>query len=202
MADEKNNANPSTTDSESAENPVVSETKTGAAGQAPSEDADSPLSALVEKLAEATTQASEYKDKYVRSVAEFDNFRRRSLRERDEARFGGQAALLGDLLPAFDNLARGLDAARQHHPEAKGILEGISMVQNQLAGILSQYGVKEIVPEVGAEFNPTLHEAVAHMPSGEVPEGKISSLVRGGFLMNERLVRPASVVVSSGSAEA
>lgn len=200
MAEEQNNANTATTSTDSNQ-AAAQDTKTGAAGRAPVDGSGDALSALVEKLAEATSQAADYKDKYIRTVAEFDNFRRRSLRERDEARFGGQAALLGDLLPAFDNLSRGLEAARQHHPEAKGILEGIAMVQNQIAGILNQYGVKEILPEVGADFNPTLHEAVAHMPSSDVPEGKVSSLVRGGFQMNDRLVRPASVVVSSGPAD-
>lgn len=205
MAEEQNNVNTSTESTDknqaAANQSAAQDTKTGAAGQSPTEGAGDALSALVEKLAEATAQAADYKDKYIRTVAEFDNFRRRSLRERDEARFSGQAALLGDLLPAFDNLDRGLEAARQHHPEAKGVLEGIAMVQNQITGILSQYGVKAVTPGIGEDFNPTLHEAVAHMPSSEVAEGKISSLVRGGFQMNDRLVRPASVVVSSGPAE-
>ncbi|MDX2109292.1 MAG: nucleotide exchange factor GrpE [Verrucomicrobiota bacterium] len=159
------------------------------------------VATLQKQLAETNTQLNESRERYLRSVAEFDNYRKRVIREREDARTAAVAGFLGDLLPAFDTFARGIESARLHHPEAKVVIDGIAMIQSQINGVLSQNGVVEIAPAPGDAFNPNLHESVAHAVSDTVPEGNVTLVVRSGCIYKERLVRPASVVVSSGAAK-
>ncbi|MBN2068319.1 MAG: nucleotide exchange factor GrpE [Opitutales bacterium] len=175
---------------------------TEAAEQAVEPETGSEVDPLLQKLDEVTGQMQEYKDRYVRLVADFENFRKRSLREKDEVRSYATSGLIEDILPALDNMMLGLQSAKEHHPEAKGVIDGIDMVFTQLKGILGQHGVKDVNPEVGGAFDPNLHEAVAHVPSPDVEEGKVLAVQRIGYRLNERLIRPAAVVVSSGAAQA
>lgn len=154
---------------------------------------------LLKQLEAATAQAADYKDRLLRQAAELENFRKRSLREKDELRRFATSALIEDLIPALDNLKLGLNSARQHHPEAKAVLDGIDMVVTQLRGILRQHGVEEIEPAAGEAFNPNLHEAAAQIASVDLPEGSIINVQRTGYRLHERLLRPATVIVSKGS---
>lgn len=149
------------------------------------------------ELEAARQETAEAKDRAIRAVADLENVRRRMQRERgDLQRFGAQP-LLESLLPALDNLELGLTSAREHHPEAKGVVDGFDMVLTQMKGVLREHGVEEIVPE-GEPFDPNLHEAVAHSPSEEVPENHVLALQRKGYRLHDRLLRAATVVVSSG----
>lgn len=143
-------------------------------------------------------EASKFKDLYMRSQADFDNFRKRASREKEEAIRYSNAALLERLLPILDNFELGLDAARQAS-DASGIIQGMSMVQKQLGDFLSEHGV-ELLNAEGSPFDPNLHEAVGQEASETVAEGIVLRQLRRGFKLRDRLLRPATVIVSKGGA--
>lgn len=156
---------------------------------------------LTAQLATAKQEAAANLDRYVRSVADLENFRRRSVREKDELRLFASAKVLEDLLPVLDNLGFAIAAAKQPNADAKSLASGVDMVATQLKAALSSHGLKEINP-VGQAFDANQHESLSAQPSAEVPEGNVMTVVRTGFSLNGRLLRPASVILSSGPAKA
>jgi len=168
----------------------------------PPPPADAPATeADDDALARAKAEAAANYDKFMRAAADLENFRRRSVREKDELRLFATSRVLEDLLPVLDNLALALAAARQPGADAKSLAGGVDMVLAQLKAALVSHGLKEINP-VGLPFDAHHHESISASPSKEVPEGSVINVVRPGFLLNGRLLRPAAVVVSSGPAKA
>jgi len=151
-------------------------------------------------LAAARIEAAASQDRYLRAVADLENFRRRTVREKEELRLYAASRVLEDLLPALDNLASAVAAAKQSGADVKALVGGVEMVQAQLKSALTSHGLKEITP-LGLAFDPHQHEAIAHQPSAEVKEEHVLTVVRTGYSLNGRLLRPASVVVSSGPAK-
>jgi molecular chaperone GrpE len=137
-----------------------------------------------------------FRDLALRSQADFENFRKRAAREKDDAVKYANASLLERLIPILDNFELGLSAARVSS-EGSAILSGMEMVARQLNDFLQQHGVEPVNAE-GQKFDPNIHEAVGHEPSADVPEGSIVRQLRRGFKLRERLLRPATVVVSRG----
>lgn len=168
------------------------------AAAAPEAKAAAEAAPTVDLVAAAKKEAAESYDRYLRAVADLENFRRRSVREKDELRQYGIAKVLEDLLPVIDNLGLALLAAKKPEADVKGLVGGVEMVLAQLKSALANHGLKEINP-AGQAFDANLHESISALPSAEVPEGKVITVVRTGFSLNGRLVRPASVVVSSGA---
>ena len=156
---------------------------------------------LSEQLAAAKKEAADNYDRYVRSVADLDNHRRRTVREKDELRQFAASRVLEDLLPVIDNLGLGLAAAKAPNADLKTLVGGISMVAEQLKTSLASHGLKEVNP-AGQPFDPNLHEAISQQPSADIPEGSVATVVRVGFTLNGRLLRPASGIVSTGPAAA
>lgn len=152
-----------------------------------------------ELLAAAKKEAAANYDRYARAMADLENFRKRTVREKDELRQFASAGVMEDMIPVLDNLGLGLAAAKQQ-TDVKSIVDGIGLVLEQLKGALGRNGLKEINP-LGQAFDPNLHDCISHQPSAEVPEEKVSQVVRLGYTLNGRLLRPASVVVSSGPAK-
>ena len=150
-----------------------------------------------EQVAAAKKEAAANHDRYVRAVADLENFRRRTVREKDELRLFAASRLLEDLLPALDNLSLGLAAARQPNADLKALAGGVELVQQQLKGALAAHGLKEINP-LGEPFDPHQHQAISHASSADVEAERVLTVVRTGYVLNGRLLRPASVVVSSG----
>jgi molecular chaperone GrpE len=171
--------------------------KTTDAQDNPEQDSAQSETPLAEQLAAAKKEASDNYDRFVRSAADLENFRRRSVREKEELRLFAASRLLEDLLPVLDNLALGLASASQPKAEIKSLVGGVELVQQQLKSALQAHGLKEINP-VGEEFDPHQHEAISHEPSNTVESEHILKVVRTGYVLNGRLLRPASVVVSSG----
>jgi molecular chaperone GrpE len=134
----------------------------------------------------------------VRSVADLENFRRRTVREKEELRLFAASRVLEDLLPVLDNLGLAVTAAKQPGADAKSLAGGVDMVLTQLKSALSNHGIKEISP-AGLPFDANLHESISAQPSAEVAEGSVMTVVRTGYSLNGRLLRPASVIVSSGA---
>ncbi|MGA3171747.1 MAG: nucleotide exchange factor GrpE [Chthoniobacteraceae bacterium] len=137
-----------------------------------------------------------FRDLALRSQADFDNFRKRSAREKDEAVKYANGALLERLIPIIDNFELGLAAASGSAKDSP-IIAGMSMVARQLNDFLADAGVTAI-DATGQTFDPNLHEAIAQEHDPKVPEGKVIRQVRKGFKLKDRLLRPANVIVSKG----
>lgn len=143
-----------------------------------------------------TQDVERWKDMAYRSQAELDNFRKRSAREAQETRSFANADLLRALFPILDNFDMGLEAARVES-EKSMIFMGMSMVNRQFQDLLRESGVQEI-EALGKAFDPNLHEAVAQEVSTEVAESIVIRVTRRGYKLKDRMLRPASVIVSSG----
>ena len=138
-----------------------------------------------------------FKDLALRTQADFENFRKRAAREKDEAVKYANASFLERLIPILDNFELGLNAARSS-AEGSPILAGMDMIAKQLNDFLLGHGVEPVLGE-GQKFDPNLHEAVAQEASDDVPEGVVLRQLRKGFKLRDRLLRPATVVVSKGA---
>jgi len=139
-----------------------------------------------------------FRDLALRSQADFENYKKRAAREKEEAIKYANSALLERLVPIVDNFELGLEAARGAG-ENSPVFSGMSMVLKQLMDFLTEHGLQPI-DATGQKFDPNLHEAIAHEPSDEVPESVVIRQTRRGYRMRDRLLRPSSVVVSSGPA--
>jgi len=155
-----------------------------------------PTEPEMTELEKAQAEAAEMKTRYLRSVADMENYRKRMAREKQDIIRGAAASVIESLLPVLDNMKLGLQAA-ENHPEAKDVTTGFKMVEDQLKKSLSEQGLEELVPD-GQAFDPNLHECIAHQPSAEVAEDHVIQTVRAGYRLNDRLIRAANVIVSSG----
>jgi molecular chaperone GrpE len=140
-----------------------------------------------------------FRDLALRSQADFENYKKRSAREKEEAIKYANSSLLERLIAIVDNFELGLEAARAEG-EKSPVFSGMSMVLKQLMDFLTDNGLQPI-DATGQKFDPNLHEAIAHEPSDELPEGVVVRQTRRGYRMKDRLLRPSSVVVSSGPAK-
>jgi molecular chaperone GrpE len=139
-----------------------------------------------------------FRDLALRSQADFENYKKRSAREKEEAIKYANSSLLEKLIAIVDNFELGLEAARAEG-EKSPVFSGMSMVLKQLMDFLTENGLQPI-DAAGQKFDPNLHEAIAHEPSDRFPEGIVVRQTRRGYRMKDRLLRPSSVVVSSGPA--
>jgi molecular chaperone GrpE len=137
-----------------------------------------------------------FRDLALRSQADFENYKKRSAREKEEAIKYANSALLERLVSIIDNFELGLAAAKEHSDESP-IYSGMVLVQKQLNDLLAENGLQPIEAE-GRTFDPNLHEAIAREPSDQFPEGMVLRQTRRGYRFKDRLLRPAKVVVSSG----
>lgn len=166
--------------------------------QAPAEEEAAPAEPEIPKdpLTVAKEELAQWRDTALRTKADLENFRKRSARDRSEAIKFGNSSLLEELLPIVDNFEMGLAAATADGAESS-IAQGMGMVRKQLTDFLANNGLKEVETD-GKEFDPNLHEALSQQASAEVPEGTIISTLRKGYQLQDRLLRAANVVVSSG----
>ena len=141
-------------------------------------------------------EAAKLKDLALRARADLDNFRKRALREKEEAIRYANNGLLERLLPVIDNFELGLDAAK-NAADTASILQGMAMVHKQLQDFLKNNGLEEVQAE-GEAFDPNKHDAVSQEVSADVPEGHVVRQVRKGYKIKDRLVRASSVIVSKG----
>jgi molecular chaperone GrpE len=141
-------------------------------------------------------QLADAQDRLLRLQAEFENFRKRALRERQEALQYGSQNLFKDLLPVVDNLERAIGHARESGGgDLPSFLQGVELVERELLGILEKNHVTEI-DALGKVFDPSLHEAMAQVESGDVPPNTIVDVLQKGFQLRDRLVRPSRVIVT------
>jgi molecular chaperone GrpE len=138
----------------------------------------------------------EYKDRYVRLLADFENFRRRSEREKADFYKYAMAGVLKNLLPVLDNFDRALDHAEQGDDFHKGVL----LIYKQLFDVLEKHGVRTI-DESGVPFDPNIHEAVVREEDPSVPSHTVTAVLQKGYFLHDRLLRPAMVKVAVGGPE-
>jgi molecular chaperone GrpE len=156
---------------------------------------------LEQKIADLQEQVAKAKDNWIRTAADFENFKRRAAREKTEAMQFVNIALVQKLLPVLDNFEMAQAAANSAHAHKLASLQaGVAMVQQQLKSILAETGLEEIDAN-GKPFDPTLHEAVSQLETAEAPEGQIVQQIRKGYKLRDRLLRPASVVVAKKPAK-
>ena len=157
----------------------------------------------VERLREAveakTREAEATRVRYLRSVAEFDNYRKRAVREREEYVRSAAESLVRDLLPVLDNFDRALQAARQD-PAAAAVTAGVELIQRELLRVLERAGVTPF-SAVRPPFDPERHEAVAPVPAVGQPDMTVVDETARGYLINGRVLRPAQVTVAMKDAD-
>jgi molecular chaperone GrpE len=166
-------------------------------------EADTPVdaaaangaAAVEQKLAASERQREETVALLKQTRADFENYQKRAAKEREDERRYAAAPLARDLLPAFDNLQRAVDAARQVNEQGP-LVQGVAATQAQLLQILARHGVKPI-DALHRPFDPHLHEAVLQQPSADHPPGTVLQVLQQGFTIHDRVLRPASVVVST-----
>jgi molecular chaperone GrpE len=173
------------------------------------EDDKEPVAAVEEEVPDAAATAEDpyaeleadvmkWRELAVRTAADLDNFRKRSAREREDAIRYANQGLLEDLLPVIDNFEMGMLAAAQD--KSSMIYIGMDMVRRQLNDFLSAQGVTEI-PAEGRMFDPNVHEAISQEDSSPADDGKVLRVNRRGFMLRDRLLRPATVVVARSAPE-
>jgi molecular chaperone GrpE len=154
---------------------------------------------LTQKVQDAYSQNENFQDKYIRVLADLENLKRRQIKEREETVLRTRSQIIGDLLPTLDAFQMGMQEVEKDE-STKNIFVGISMAYKQMENILGEYGL-ELINPVGSEFDPKYHEALSHQTSEEVTEGFVIQTIRTGYKMKDKLLRPASVIISQGSKE-
>lgn len=155
--------------------------------------AETTESAKIRKMEE---ECAKLKDQFLRLSADFDNYRKRVLREKSEILEYANEALVLELLPVLDHFQLALKSAAKHKAE-RSIQEGLHLIHDQLMGTLAKFGLNPFDSEK-QPFDPGRHEAVSYLPSEEYPEGTVITQTRTGYRFKNKVLRPAQVVVSSG----
>lgn len=168
-------------------------------GEAPSASAPAAEPTPEQRLAEANAEVARLRDQLLRTAADFDNFRKRTRRELDDAQRRGKESAVKDLLPVFDNFERAINHAAGTS-EAKSVADGLRIVLKQFEGTLEKLGIQRIIA-VGQPFDPSVHEAIQHLESAEQPAGVVLYEVQPGYRIGDYLLRAAMVVVSKGPPE-
>jgi len=161
------------------------------------------IAALVEALSK---ESAEYKDKLLRTLADMENLRRRTEREIADTRLYGISAFARDIIAVADNMQRALgalDAELREKADAgtKALLDGVELTERELLKVLEKHGVKKFDP-LGEKFDPNLHQAMYEIPDPSQPAGTVAQVVQPGYMIGERVLRPALVAVAKGGPKA
>ncbi|HGE71339.1 TPA: nucleotide exchange factor GrpE [Candidatus Poribacteria bacterium] len=153
--------------------------------------------ALMQKeLEEARMQTESAIDKMLRLAAEFDNYKKRSAKEHENIRKYASESIIKELLPIVDNFERAIQSANESR-DFESFLEGVKLILNQIINLLEKEGVIPI-KSVGEPFDPNFHEAVMHVDSDEYPANVVAEEYQKGYILKDRVIRPAMVAVSKG----
>ena len=156
------------------------------------------IEALHAEMETLRAERDEFRDRFMRALADAENSRKRGERDRREAEQYGGSKLARDMLPVYDNLARAIDVATDEQRETMGaLLEGVELTMRELLNVFKKHGIEPIAPEVGEKFDPQLHQAMFEAPLPDTKAGDIIQVSQVGFMLHDRLLRPAQVGVSS-----
>lgn len=174
---------------------------TAEAPEGPIEQDAAPEDAAPESDAEIDAlraERDELKDRFMRALADAENARKRSERDRREAEQYGGSKLARDMLPVYDNLKRALESSAEKENEANAaLLEGVELTLKELLNVFKKHGIEPIEPQVGDAFDPQTHQAMFEAPVPGTKSGEIIQVATTGFMLHDRLLRPAQVGVSS-----
>jgi molecular chaperone GrpE len=177
-----------------AQDPATSEALEDVLEAAP---APAPAEAELEAL---RSERDELKDRFMRALADAENARKRGERDRREAEQYGGSRLARDMLPVYDNLRRALDAVGdEQRAQSAALIEGVELTLRELTNVLAKHGVTTISPAVGDAFDPQTHQAMFEAPVAGTRAGQIIQVMTEGFMLHDRLLRPAQVGVSSNT---
>lgn len=151
---------------------------------------------ISQKIKDAYSQNEDFQDKYIRVMADIDNLKRRQIKEREDTVIRTRSQIISDLLPVLDAFQMGMNEVEKEE-STKNIFVGLSMAYKQMESVLNEYGL-EIVDPKGTIFDPKYHEALSYKSDEEVEEGYVLQTVRVGYKMRDKLLRPASVIISQG----
>ena len=163
-------------------------------GAKPEVDAKDAVDAKDPKAPEKPTEP-DWKSLYAITLADFDNYKKRAVRDREDVYRYAESDILKDILPVVDNLTLALANAKDKDDE---FVKGVKLVSDGLLKALADHGAKPMEDLVGKELDPNFHEAIATLPDEKIEEGKISNVAKVGWLLNDKLLRAAQVVVSAG----
>ncbi|ABB33738.1 GrpE protein [Geobacter metallireducens RCH3] len=149
---------------------------------------------LEEALAAKEAEAAANWDKFVRERADLENYRKRTQKEKEELLKYGNESLIVEILPVVDNMERALD--HSDDDSASAVIEGVRMTLNMLLSTLKKFGVTVVEAEKGTPFDPAVHQAMCQVENTDVPANSVVEIFQKGYLLNERLIRPAMVSVS------
>ena len=150
------------------------------------------------ELEHVRVERDQYKDRFMRALADAENARKRSDKDRREAENYGGSKLARDMLPVYDNMKRALEAATEEQRSISGpLLEGIELTMRELLSVFKKHGMEVIAPQVGDRFDPQHHQAMFEAPVPGTKAGDIIQVAAEGFMLHDRLLRPAQVGVSS-----
>jgi molecular chaperone GrpE len=159
---------------------------------------------MADPIAEAKREAAEFKDKLLRTLAEMENLRKRTEREVLDVRVYGIAGFARDVLAVADNMHRALEAIGPDlrdaaDPKVKALIEGVELTERELMKILERNGVQKFSPQ-GEKFDPNFHQAMYEAPTSDQPPGQVAQVIQAGYMIGDRVLRPALVVVSKAKA--
>lgn len=164
--------------------------------QAAENQVDDPLEDLAEKLKLKEQEAQENYDRLLRVSAEFDNYKKRASRDMAEFRKFSNQSLIKEMLSVVDNLELAMNSTNGHKTIDKGLLDGLAMTHKEILKVFEKFSVKPISAK-GRPFDPTFHEAVMQEATDEYPANTVVNELQKGYLIHDRLLRPAMVVVAS-----
>ena len=154
--------------------------------------------AAADEIEVLRAERDDMRDRFMRALADAENARKRGERDRREAEMYGGTKLARDLLPVYDNLQRALDAATEEQKASdKAFFEGVELTMRELLNVFKKHGVELLDPQVGDRFDPQLHQAMFEAPVPNTKAGDIIQVMAVGFMIHDRLLRPAQVGVSS-----
>lgn len=154
--------------------------------------------ATFDEIEALRNERDDFRDKFMRALADSENMRKRADRDRREAENYGGSKLARDMLPVYDNMRRALLAVEESEKEANAaLLEGVELTMRELISVFKKHGIDPIVPEVGDKFDPQHHQAMFEAPVPGTKAGEIIQVAAEGFMLHDRLLRPAQVGVSS-----
>ena len=175
----------------------LGETKEDQAAE-PSDFAENDVAAMQKKLDAAETESKSFQERFLLARADLENYRKRMAREMEDFRKYAHDSFARDILPVMDNLERALKSADGDDPKVKPLADGVEMIRKELAKVLEKHGIT-CVQAHGEPFDPCFHQAVSKQPSDDYPENTVISEFQKGYLIGDRLLRPAMVVVSAGA---
>jgi molecular chaperone GrpE len=149
----------------------------------------------LENIKSKAAKADEYYDRLLRVSADFDNYKKRMAREKEETIRQANESLIQKLLPVLDNFEAALNAANNGNVSLDNFKTGVAMIYQQLKNVLAEFGLKEI-NATNSKFDPSIHEALSQLETNETEEGNVVAQIRKGYTLNSKLIRPASVVVA------